>query len=434
MAQIEYCRGCKSSSLVDILDLGKTPLANSLLQQEDLDSPEFLAPLNLVFCADCSLVQITETVSPEKLFRHYAYFSSFSDTVLENASQIAMRLTDERKLTSESLVMEIASNDGYLLKNYLEQGVPVLGIEPAVNIAEVANESGIETISEFFGTRLAVELLQNGKLADVIHANNVLAHVPDLKGVVDGMRVVLKPDGIASIEVPYVRDLIDNLEFDTIYHEHLCYFSVSSLKRLFESNSLVLVDVERLPIHGGSLRVFVARRGQPSRRVLELLEEEHKDGVDSVEYYRAFSDRVMELKDALLSMLRSLKDSGKKLAAYGASAKGSTLLNFCGIGGDILDYVVDRSTVKIGLFTPGTRLPILDPEELLLKKPDYVLLLSWNHAEEIIAQQRQFLEQGGKFIVPVPAPGIIDKTVLSGGAANGISAVSHSKLTKLRSR
>lgn len=407
MATISQCRSCGSSDLTDVLNLGSTPLANSLLDRSSLEQPEPKAPLVLVFCSKCSLVQITETVPPETLFREYAYFSSFSDTVLENARSICKRLISERCLNSKSLVMEIASNDGYLLKNYIEESVPVLGIEPALNIAEEASRKGIETISEFFGADLAGELASQGRRADVIHANNVLAHVPDLNGVVEGIRLALKDDGVAVIEVPYVRDLIDKLEFDTIYHEHLCYFSATALNQLFERNQLILSDIERLPIHGGSLRLFVTRDGARSKKVLEILDEESSCGVDKFEFYLTFSKRVRQLREELNALLSDLKADGKQLAAYGASAKGSTLLNFCGINGDTIDYVVDRSTVKQGLYTPGTHLPIYPPDRLLSERPDYVLLLSWNHADEIIEQQSDYIDRGGKFVLPLPIPVVV---------------------------
>jgi len=402
------CRACGESRLQPILSLGKTPLANRLLTAERLSEPEPAYPLDLVFCPSCSLVQITETVPPEDLFSEYSYFSSFSDTAVLSAMQLAERLVRDWSLGAASLVMEIASNDGYLLQHYRNLGVPVLGIEPAANVARVAESRNIPTRCDFFGRRLAQELVAEGRRADVLHANNVLAHVADLTGVVAGMELVLKPDGIAVIEVPYLRDLIEKCEFDTIYHEHLCYFSLNALERLFTRHRLVIADVEHLSLHGGSLRLFVAPEGaSPSKRVAEMLAAELEAGMLEVGYYRDFSRRIEDLKGALVGLLRRLKSEGRHIAAYGASAKGSTLLNVFGIGADVLDFVVDRSTVKQGRFTPGTHLPILPPEALLERKPDYVLLLTWNFAEEILAQQAGYCALGGRFIIPVPVPQVV---------------------------
>jgi SAM-dependent methyltransferase len=396
------CRSCGADSLDLILSLGRTPLANALLSEQQLAEPEATFPLDLVFCPACSLVQITETVPPEVLFSHYVYLSSFSDTVLRSAEQLAGRLVKRFRLGPESLVAEVASNDGYLLQYYRQLGVPVLGIEPAQNIAELAAGRGIPTIARFFGSELAAELSSEGRRADVIHANNVLAHVADLNGVVAGLGTLLKPDGVAVVEVPHVLELVRNLEFDTIYHEHLCYFSLRSLTPLFERHGLHVVDVERIPLHGGSLRVFVAARGDASPAVAELAALEKEARVDRIEFYGDFAERVETLKGELLDLLCRLRSEGSRIAAYGASAKGSTLLNYFGVEPGTLEFVVDRSTVKQGLFTPGTHLPILPPEALLEKRPDYVLLLSWNFAEEILAQQLAYRAQGGRFVIPIP--------------------------------
>ena len=403
------CRACGDGGpLAPILSLGRTPLANALLTAEQLAEPEPTYPLDLVFCPACSLVQITETVPPERLFRDYPYFSSFSDTMVRSAKELIERLVAECKLGSGSLVIEIASNDGYLLQHYRDLGVPVLGIEPAANIARVAEARGVPTLCDFFGAALAERLAADGRLADVLHANNVLAHVAELGGVVRGIRRVLQPGGLVVVEVPYVRDLIDRREFDTIYHEHLSYFSLTALDRLFGAHGLVVSDVERLALHGGSLRVFVGHQGSPrSDRVRELLSNERAIGLLDTAYYRDFAVRVETLGGELLALLRELKARGKRLAAYGASAKGSTLLNTFGIGAEILDFVVDRSSVKQGRYTPGTHLPILPPAALLERRPDYVLLLTWNFAEEILAQQAPYRAQGGRFIVPVPEPRVV---------------------------
>ena len=407
---IEGCRACGAPRLVPVLSLGSTPLANALLTSEQLRQPEPTFPLDTVFCPACTLVQITETVPPEVLFGEYLYFSSFSDTMLRHAGTLVARLVSERGLGPDSLAAEVASNDGYLLQFYRQAGVPVLGIEPAANIARAAEERGIRTVCEFFSAEVAARLANEGNRADVIHANNVLAHVADLNGVVQGFHELLREGGTLVVEAPYVKDMIDDVEFDTIYHEHLCYFSLTALDRLFRRHGLVIWNVERLPIHGGSLRVFAAREAdgvQPLGAVSELLAEEEAWGVARPEFYQGFASRVERLKEELGELLRRLKGEGKRVVAYGASAKGSTLLNYFGIGAETLDYMVDRSTVKQGRYTPGTHLLIRSPEVLLEDRPDYVLLLTWNFAEEILAQQAAYRERGGRFIVPIPSLRVI---------------------------
>jgi SAM-dependent methyltransferase len=404
------CRSCGASQFAPVLDLGMTPLANSLLTAEQLESTEPRFPLNVVRCTACSLVQLDTTVPPEAMFGNYVYFSSFSSTMLEHAKRLVDQLIVERQLTEQSRVIEVASNDGYLLQYYKSRGIEVLGIEPAENIAHVArDERGIPTLNEFFGQALADQLAAEGKLADVIHAHNVLAHVPDINGFVSGLKTILKPDGVIVIEVPYLKNLLDDLEFDTIYHEHIFYFSLTALDQLFTHSRLRIFDVVRVPIHGGSLRIFASHEGTFQRRhsVTELLAEELKWGVSEPEPYQSFAKQVGHLKSQLLDVLRNLKAQGKRIVVYGASAKGSTLLNTFEITHDLIDFVVDRSTVKQDLFTPGTHFHIKSPVSLLETQPDYVLLLTWNFADEILEQQAEYIARGGKFIIPLPEVRII---------------------------
>jgi hypothetical protein len=398
------CRACGSGAVVPVLSLGRTPLANALLSEADLDRPEPTFPLDLVFCERCTLVQITETVPPEQLFGEYAYFSSYSETMLRHAEALAADTIRRRGLGASSLAMEIASNDGYLLQYYRRAGVPVVGIEPAANIAAVAEQRGIRTIVEFFGERLARRLRDEGVRPDVMHANNVLAHVPDLPGFARGLGLLLNDGGAALIEVPYVKDLVERCEFDTIYHEHLSYFSVTALDRLFAAGGLTLEDVERVDIHGGSLRATVCRAGvrAPSPAVRAALDREAREGLTAHGYYARFADAVRSLRETLRETVGRIRAGGGRIAAYGAAAKGSTLLNYAGIGRDHLDFVVDRSPHKQGRFMPGVHLPIEAPSLLLERQPEYVLLLTWNFADEILEQQAEYRRRGGRFIVPVP--------------------------------
>jgi len=405
----ERCRSCGDPGLIDVLKLGEQPLANTLRAPGQLDLPEARYPLDLAMCPGCSLVQILDSVPPAEMFENYPYFSSVVQTLVTNARDIATRLIEEDSIDAGSLVIEVASNDGYLLQHYRDAGIPVLGIEPARNVAVVAERNGIPTRCEYFGPELAEQLVGEGLRPKVVHANNVLAHVPDLNGFVAGISTLIGDWGRAVIEVPYVKDFLDRRAFDTIYHEHLCYFSVTALDHLMARHDLEIERLERIPIHGESLRLFVRRRGSgpidPS--VDGLLEEERGWGLQGPEPYRELAADVERIGSQLRELLGGLKGKGASIAAYGAAAKGATLLNTFGIGAETLDFVADASPHKQGLHMPGSGLPIRPPQALVEERPDYVLLLAWNLVDEIMRQQEEFRQAGGRFIVPVPEPEVL---------------------------
>ena len=404
------CRACGSTDGALVLDLGLQPLANNLPRAEDLEKPEPRFPLRLAVCHRCWLLQIVDLVPPTELFSEYLYFSSFSDAMLRHARAAVEQHAAEFKLDEDSFVVEIASNDGYLLKNFVERGVPCLGIEPAANIAVVARENGIDTRVEFFGQQCAEALVAEGKAADLILGNNVFAHAPDTNDFVAGLRTLLKPGGRVALEFPYAGDFVENCEFDTIYHEHVFYFYLIPLLELFSKHGLEIFNVERLPIHGGSLRLYAGRVGEQTVRptVAALREEEERHGVKTGAFYQDFSARADTIRRDLLALLSDLQAQGKRVAAYGASAKGSTLLNFVNPPDPaVFEFMADRSTYKQGRYSPGLHVPIVPAEELLAKQPDYTLLLTWNFADEILAQQAEYRARGGRFIVPIPTVRVV---------------------------
>lgn len=411
MPKIDRCRICKSRDLYFFLDLGKTPLANSFIKPGEESKEEFTFPLEVCFCKKCGLVQLGIVVPPELMFRNYIYFSSTSTTMREHFALLAQEVLDE--YTSDNdLIVEIASNDGVLLKNMLGKNVRPLGVEPATNIAKVAIQSGVNTINEFFNLSLAKKILSEHGKAKVILANNVFAHIPDLLDCVSGMETLLDKNGVIIIECPHLYDLCKNTEFDTIYHEHLSYFSLRPLSYLFSKFGLELFDAKKFHnVHGGTLRLYVQRKsGQNqvnSDHLSNIENEEESLGLYSCEKYDLFAKNVKNLKSELVSFLENLKKSGKSISLYGAPAKGNTLLNYCKIGKNIVDFCVDRSPVKQGLLTPGMHIPIYGTEKLLESRPDYLLILAWNFKDEIISQQAQYAKSGGKFIIPIPKPKIV---------------------------
>lgn len=409
------CRLCGKRLEYTFVDLGMSPLCESFLAADQLDSMEPFFPLHVQVCSNCFLVQLPEFVSPKRIFSEYAYFSSYSTSWVEHAKAYCGMIKDRLGLGAESLVVELASNDGYLLQHFLPLGVPVLGIEPAANVAKVAVEKGIPTRVAFFGVALARKLVAENMRADLIAGNNVLAQVPDLNDFVDGMRRLLKPEGVITLEFPHLQRLIEGNQFDTIYHEHFSYFSLITIEKLAARHSLKLIDVEELSTHGGSLRVYLAQqasRRQPSKSVAEMLIRERDIGFLNIGTYASFGERVRRTKRKLLEFLIETKDEGKRVCGYGAPGKGNTLLNYCGIGVDFLDFTVDRNPYKHGRFTPGMHIPIRDVIAIDAARPDYILILPWNLRDEIVQQMRHIADWGGKFVVPIPKVDCIDPRVL----------------------
>jgi len=399
---------CGEGPLEPVLDLGMMPLSDRLRTPAMLAEDEPRYPLEVAFSPVSKLVQILETVPPDVLFDDdYPYYSSFSDYLLKHSKANAEELITMRGLGSDSLAVELASNDGYLLKNFVAHGVPVLGIDPAKGPVEAARKIGVETMHAFFTADLAERLAANGTRADVIIGNNVLAHVADTNGFVRGIRTLLKDTGVAVIECPYLRDLIDHNEFDTIYHEHLCYFSVHALDYLFRRNGLFLNDVRRLPIHGGSLRLYVEPVENVGDAVKTMLDEERRLGMDEIAYYQSFAERVRAVVTGLRELVESLRNDGRTVAAYGAAAKGAIMLNAAGLGAGLIDFVVDRNVHKQGRYMPGVDVPILAPDELAARRPDYAIILPWNFRDEIVTQQTAYTDAGGRFIVPIPTPTVL---------------------------
>jgi 2-polyprenyl-3-methyl-5-hydroxy-6-metoxy-1,4-benzoquinol methylase len=400
------CRFCAAPLRHTFVDLGMSPLCESYVPAERVNAMEPFYPLHAKVCESCLLVQLEAFVSADQIFTEYAYFSSYSDSWVEHARGYVEMAIERFGLGPDSLVMEVASNDGYLLRHVVERGIPALGIEPAANVAKVAQELGIETLVRFFGRETARDLVAEGKRADLIAANNVMAHVPDLNDFVAGFEILLADDGVVTIEVPHLLRLVEDNQFDTIYHEHFQYFSCLTAQRVLAHHGLELFDVEELKSHGGSLRLYAQRESTGTRpvgqRVDDLIERERELGFDTLEAHLAFTAQVEETKWSLLEFLIAERREGKRIAGYGAPGKGNTLLNYCGIRTDLLAYTVDRNPYKQGQFLPGTHIPILHPDVLAEDRPDYILILPWNLKEEIVAQLDYARAWGARFVVPIP--------------------------------
>ena len=402
----KMCRSCGNELTYTFVDLGVSPLANSYLKAEQLEEMESFYPLHAYVCENCFLVQLNEFQSSEQIFGDYAYFSSYSESWLKHAREYTELMLDRFGFDSNHQIIEIASNDGYLLQYFRNKGLPVLGVEPAQNVAKVARDAGIPTLSKFFGVQTATEMAAQGKYADLMLGNNVLAHVPDLNDFVEGFRILLKPQGIITMEFPHLMRLMEQNQFDTIYHEHFSYFSFITVKKVFAAHHLAMFDVEELLTHGGSLRIFACHaedKSKPiSQSVRNLVEREKDAGFESLEHYLSFAEKVKETKRNILEFMVKVKKQRKSMAGYGAPAKGNTLLNYCGIGTDFIDYTVDRSPHKQGHFLPGTHIPIYHPDKINETKPAYLVILPWNLKEEIMEQMSHIRDWGGQFVTLIP--------------------------------
>ncbi|MCB0097839.1 MAG: methyltransferase domain-containing protein [Caldilineaceae bacterium] len=400
------CRFCGQALHHTVVDLGMSPLCESYLCAEQLNCMEPFYPLHVYVCDECYLVQLEEYVDPAEIFTEYAYFSSYADSWLQHAKAYTQQMTQRFGLDKESFVVEVASNDGYLLQYFVEQNIPVLGIEPAANVAKVAEEKGVPTLVEFFGCESAARLAAEGQMADLIAGNNVLAQVTDVNDFVGGLKLLLKPTGVITIEFPHIMTLIEGNQFDTIYHEHFSYFSFYTAAKIFERHGLKLFDVEEIPTHGGSLRIYgrhIEDESKPvTERALALHAKEAAAGIADLEYYETFAEKVKETKRKLLDFLIEARRAGKTVVGYGAPGKGNTLLNYCGVRTDFLDYTVDRNPYKQGKFLPGTHIPIYHPDTIKETKPDYLFILPWNFRDEIMQQMSYIREWGGQFVVPIP--------------------------------
>ncbi|MCP4358977.1 MAG: class I SAM-dependent methyltransferase [Chloroflexi bacterium] len=401
----ETCRLCGRRQMQFFLELGPTPLANSFLKTSDQFAAEASYPLDVYFCENCSLVQLVDVIDPEVLFRDYIYVTGTSDTIAAHNKKYAQTVVDLLKMGQDDLVVEVASNDGSLLRCFKELNVRTLGVEPALNIADIARSHDIETVSEFFNLAVSKQVQESYGPAKAVIGNNVLAHVDDTPNFLQGFKHLLAEDGLAILEMPYLGHLLDGLEYDTIYHEHLCYFSVNSLICLCETAGLSLVRVDHVPVHGGSLRMYAGRPefyGGHSQTVLDEAEEEQRRGFRSFATYEQFAKDVAQSRQELLDLLTNLQAQGKSIVGYGASAKGNTLLNYCQINTDLMPYTVDKSPLKVDYLTPGMHIPVRPVSTLLEEQPDYVVILAWNFADEIMGQQQEYHDRGGQFIVPIP--------------------------------
>jgi SAM-dependent methyltransferase len=407
-----HCRFCKAPLARTFVDLGMSPLCESYLTADQINGMEPFYPLHVKVCEECFLVQLEQYVSAEHIFTEYAYFSSYSDSWLKHSSNYVDTISERLALGRQSLAVELASNDGYLLQYFVRKGIPVLGVEPAVNVAKVAEQKGVPTLVKFFGCQTARQMVADGQAADLVIGNNVLAQVPDLNDFVGGIRILLKPGGVATLEFPHLERLMAENQYDTIYHEHFSYFSLITVEKIFAAHGLVLFDVDEIPTHGGSIRIYLRQVEDCSKAVtptvVNLRERELAAGLDRMETYATFAEQVRESKRALLELLIRLRRAGKRVAGYGAPGKGNTLLKYCGVRTDFLEFTVDRNPYKHGRFLPGTHIPIHSPEQIQKCRPDYILILPWNLKTEIVAQLAYAREWGAKFIVPIPMAQVLD--------------------------